>query len=150
MSWTSYRPTASGHFHSAKWEKFRHIWACIFISCLRLRIGGVSQQFSLQILHIVKCKISESLEKYHKYLRNIFHSNDPCRDRLNYLVVFDSKDSRLGSWNCLLPIFTFGFAGFLNGNYNCRRITGNRLTGLLSVWTLNIQNTYKQNNNESF
>ena len=74
---------------------FGHI-SCIFMSCLHcdeekfsFRIGSISRQFSLRILHIVKCQISENLDKY---LRNIFHSNDPCRDCLN-LALFDSKDS---------------------------------------------------------
>ena len=38
----------------------------------------------------MKRQIYESLDKY---LRNIFYSNDPCRDSLN-LAVFDSKDPR--------------------------------------------------------
>ena len=62
-----------------------HIWACLMhiMSCLhwdegkfQLRIAGVSRLFSLRILHFVKCQF-ESLDKYH---RNIFHSNEPCRD----------------------------------------------------------------------
>ena len=117
----------------------------------QLRIAGVSRQFSLRILHFVKCQISENLDKY---LRNIFHSNDPCRDWLN-LAVFDSKGPafwspfclftkicnptflapeflswykselrQLGSWERFHPLADFGFAWFLtfcNDNYHCRR-----------------------------
>ncbi len=45
--------------------------SCIFMACLlsdvrksRLRFSGASQQFSPQIVHIVKCKMSEMLDKY--------------------------------------------------------------------------------------
>ena len=136
---------------------FGHI-SCIFISVyigtkkiFASNRGGVSPQFSVLSLHIVKCQISESLDKY---LGTIFHSNDPCRDWLN-LPVFDSKDPAFWSPFCLLPksvipqflaaefvnwyfkwtsrpafakkflpVFMFGFAGFLtfcSGNYHCRR-----------------------------
>ncbi len=71
-------------------SKFGHI-SCIFMSCLYWDEGKfwlrVSRQFSLRLSHIVKCQISESLDKY---LRYIFLADDPCRDWLN-LPYFDSK-----------------------------------------------------------
>ncbi len=43
----------------------------------------------LRILHIVKCQISEFLDKIY-LIRKIFQADDPCRDWLN-VAVFDSK-----------------------------------------------------------
>ena len=111
----------------------------------QLRIAGVSRQFSLRILHFVKCQISENLDKY---LRKIFNSYDPCQDWLN-LAVFNSKGHhfvylpksvipwflatrvwyqselrQLGSWKRCPPLADFGFTWFVtfcNGNYHCRR-----------------------------
>ncbi len=60
-------------------------------------LAGISWQFPLRLLDFVKCQISENLDKY---LRKIFHSNDPCRDWIN-LAVFDSKGPTFWSPFCL-------------------------------------------------
>ncbi len=139
---------------TAYWRKVWYIGhiSCIFISCygwearnLGFCFGGVSRQFSLRILHIVKFQIYQNLEKY---LRKIFLADEPYRDWLIYpyltrfLCVVCFPKSVIPQFlapefvNCYVEWISrtgvakvpsascFGFAWFLtfcNGNYHCRR-----------------------------
>ena len=91
--WTSHinkylRPKTSVLKTNPHLRKICHIYAhlmhihevCILRSMKsQLRFGSASQHFSLQILPIVKCQISEMLDKY---LRKIFLVDELCRDWL--------------------------------------------------------------------
>ncbi len=122
-----------------------------------LQIGRVSRQFSLRILHIVKCQISECLDKY---LRNIFLADDPCRDWL-YLLYFDSKGQLSGrhfptvpcarvckltsKWTLSTgivkapsPIFHdwFPLISYVTGNYHCWRTNWEYVDWLDTQWKM--------------
>ena len=159
MSAPSLKFWGLGLKYCAQWKKsltylgisHEHSWVVYIESKENFAFESTAYHSSFLSEFCILCQISESLDKY---LRNIFHSNEPCWDWLNF-AVFDSTDpffwslfclltksvipqfpvaefvnwyfkwtSRPGVAKKLLPVFMFGFAGFLtfcNDNYHCQR-----------------------------
>ncbi len=79
----------TAHCAGGRSDIFWHI-SCILMSCLYCEVRNLAfasvvyHEFSLRILHTVKCQIFETLAKY---LRKIFLADDP------WMTHFDSEGS---------------------------------------------------------